>query len=213
MQTQLANQMDPESLPAGGQIVQENQKDQKTTDSTADRLVLSALALMRKQGYHKTTLEDIADDVCLPLEQVTACFATKADLCLQVIARHNEHLSEIFSKTEEQSNPRQRLSCLIDSLVDDGENLVKYGCPITRLFLDLKNESPELEKAATALVNRRLDWITEQFHLMSFVDEAPDLAARLAGALYGVTLLSSAAGDETILRNQLNQLKSWIRSM
>ncbi|TPD61801.1 TetR/AcrR family transcriptional regulator [Emcibacter nanhaiensis] len=205
--------MDPESLPAGGQTVQENQKDQTTTDTTADRLVLSALALMRKQGYHKTTLEDIADDVCLPLDKVTDCFATKADLCLQVLDRHNEHLSEIFSKTEEQSNPRQRLSSLIDSLVDEGESLVKYGCPITRLFLDLKNESPELEQAATALVNRRLEWITEQFRLMSFVDEAPDLAARLTGALYGVTLLSSAAGDETILRNQLNQLKSWIRSM
>ncbi|WP_417316927.1 TetR/AcrR family transcriptional regulator [Emcibacter sp.] len=214
MQTQIAEEAKTESLPTGGKAVKENSKSRDLKQINADRIVLSAIVLMRKKGYHKTTLEDISEDICLSVDEITNCFKSKDDICLKVIELHNSRLTEILEKTEEQSNPRQRLSCLIDSLIDEADELVQYGCPITRLYLDLKNESPAaLEKAARKLVSRRLEWVTEQFHHMSFVDDAPDLATRLAGALYGVTLLSSAAGDEAMLRNQFSQLKSWIRSM
>ncbi|WP_321394665.1 TetR/AcrR family transcriptional regulator [Emcibacter sp.] len=214
MQTQIANEANPESLPSGGKSGQGNSlKGRDLNNSEADRFVRSAIKLMREKGYHQTTFDDIAEDICVSVKEISDCFKSREDICLQVIAWHDARLSEIFVRTEEHSNPRQRLSCLIDSLIDEADVLVKYGCPITRLYLDLRNEGSKLEKAATKLIIRRLDWIKEQFHLMSFVDEAPDLATRLAGALYGVTLLSSAADDEAMLRNQMNQLKSWIRSM
>ena len=201
---------DPEPKPrqdSGGA------KDGTSLSPEARRIAEAAGTLIHEKGYHRVSLEEVAAVVATEASVVTSYFSSKEELCQRVMELHRESLTGLFDQTLEHSNPRQRLGQYLDCLAQEAETLVRYGCPITRLYVELQQESSSLAQPAAALFRLRLDWITEQFRMMGKVDEANDFAIRLTGALYGVTLLASAAGDQAVLKAQLLQLKSWIRSM
>jgi len=176
-------------------------------------IIQAAKTQFHHRGYQQSELDDIAADCGVEVVDIQAQFAEKNDLCRAVIADYIKEMKSNFREINEFGNARQRLSAYLDQLAEQADDLVKWGCPLTGLYVELSKCYDNLSDEAAELVNVRLEWITEQFVFMSKVDLADDLAHRLTGALHGVILIAQANKDPQVLKNQLTQLKLWIRSM
>jgi len=176
-------------------------------------LVQVAERLFSDRGYHKVKFSDIARAGGISTREAQNYFPSKADICHQVIDSHLKRQSARFAEIDQNGNPRQRLSRFLDDIAADADILMARGCPLTNLYFDVHKESGPLAAHAVALMHQRLDWISQQFILITQVDGPADFAERLASALIGISILARVSGSSRLIRNQINQLKSWIRLM
>lgn len=176
-------------------------------------LVQVALRLFHEQGYKKVTLGDIAKAAGVTVKETNDYFPSLPEICHGVIEAHLDNQTAHFEEINQNNNPRQRLSQYLDSLIENTDNLVAWGCPVTNLYFDVRREDDALSEHAAKLILNRLNWITEQFVLITRVADVSDLPERLTSAIHGMTLLAQATGRTDLIRTQVNQLKSWIRSM
>ncbi|MBL4802673.1 MAG: TetR family transcriptional regulator [Emcibacter sp.] len=176
-------------------------------------LIQVALRLFHEKGYGKVEMIDIAKAASMSIEEAKVYFASLQDICHQVIEAHGSNQTVLFDDISQNNNPRQRLSLYLDTLVADADVLIVRGCSITNLYFDVKREDSALADHAATLLQQRLDWIREQFVAITRVNNIPDLPERLDGAIHGISILAQVTGDARLIQNQVNQLKSWIRSM
>lgn len=186
---------------------------QHVIDDRKEIVVRVALRLFNVRGYGHVTISDIAKEAGVAKKEVQSYFPSMGDICHQVIEVHQATQKALFEDLNQNSNPRQRLSLYLDSLVEDAEEMIAFGCPITNLYFDVKREEKELADHGASLLQRRLDWIRQQFSLITRVDNILDLPERLDGAIHGISILAQVTGQGNLVRKQVNQLKSWIRSM
>ncbi len=176
-------------------------------------LVQVALRLFHEQGYGKVKFIDIAKSSGISNKEAQSYFSSKEEICHLVIDKHLDNQTAQFEEINENSNPRQRLSLYLDTLVENSDSLITYGCPMTDLYFDMKREDKPLADHAAEILKQRLDWIREQFVLITRVENIMDLHERLDSAIHGISILAQVTGSKQLIKHQVNQLKSWIRSM
>ncbi|MCF8475044.1 MAG: TetR/AcrR family transcriptional regulator [Emcibacter sp.] len=203
----LAENMDSPKTVKGGYSMKNGHQQQKYI------VIQAALRLFHENGYDKVKISDIARAASVTSGEVEEYFPSKQEICHKVIDSHLENQAKLFEDINQNSNPRQRLSLYLDTIVDDTESLIRRGCPLTNLYFDVRRQEEQLSGHVVKLLQQRLNWISEQFVLIMKVKEVPDLAERLASAIHGICILAQVTGDENLIRHQVNQLKSWIRSM
>ncbi len=176
-------------------------------------LVQSALRLFHEKGYGKVNFSHIAKAVGIANKEAQKYFSSKEDICHLVIDAHLANQKAQFEEIDLNNNPRQRLSLYLDNLFENVDSLIKFGCPLTNLYFDVKRDDQELADHAAELLLARLGWIREQFVLITQVEDIADIPERLASAIHGISLLAQVIDSEHLIRHQANQLKQWIRSM
>jgi len=176
-------------------------------------LVQVALRLFYEKGYGKVKFSDIAKGANVSVKTVQGYFSAPEEICHQVIDEHLANQAALFEKINQNSNARQRLSIYLDSFVDSTDSLIAWGCPLTNLYFDVKRAEGTLAAHASKLLQNRLDWIREQFVLITRVEDISDLPERLASAIHGIAIMAQVTGNDRLISGQVNQLKSWIRSM
>lgn len=176
-------------------------------------LVQVALRLFHTKGYNKVKFIDIAKAAGMTNKEAQSHFGSRTEICHLVIDAHLDKQKALFAKINQDSNPRQRLSLYLDDLVENTDTLIALGCAMTNLYFDVKREEKQLADHAAKILQQQLDWIREQFILVTRVENITDLPERLAGAIHGISILAQVTGNAALIRNQVNQLKSWIRSM
>lgn len=176
-------------------------------------LLQVALRLFHQQGYGKTTFANIAKAAGMTRKDAQTYFSTREEICHQVIDHYLADQSTQFEEINQNSNPRQRLSLFLDSIVENTDSLISRGCPLTGLYIDVQREGGPLADHVTKILQHRLDWIREQFVLIMRVESVTDLPERLTSAVHGISILAQVTGNDRLISCQVNQLKSWIRSM
>src|SRR5258708_18233482 len=89
-----------------------------SADKRAD-LVAGAAGLLHEQGFHRTTLADVAHRASVPLGNVYYYFRTKEALAEAVIAAHEQALRERFASWDAaHRDPRARLRRLVRAPLD-----------------------------------------------------------------------------------------------
>ncbi|HEC01305.1 MAG TPA: TetR/AcrR family transcriptional regulator [Sphingomonadales bacterium] len=176
-------------------------------------LIEVARRLFHERGYGKVKLSDIAKAAGLTQKETQLYFSSPQDICVSVIESHSQSQNALFEDINQNTNPRQRLSLYLDSVIENTDILIARGCPMTNLYFDVKREDRNLASEAAELLKQRLEWIRAQFVEIMRVENNTDLPERLTGAIHGIAILAQVTGNPDLIRNQVNQLKSWIRSM
>src|SRR5271170_269860 len=152
-------------------------------------LVASATRLLHEQGFHRTTLADVASAAKVPLGNLYYYFKTKDALAEAVIQAHEEALRERFAQwTSTHCEPRARLRCLVRAPLDFADSVIQFGCPHGSLCQELEKLGPDapLAKAGARLLGVYIEWVEEQFRALGFGRrEARALAADLVAAVQG----------------------------
>ena len=183
------------------------------TKALSATIVNGAKKVFLKKGYAATNVEDIVKTAQISAREFEDCFNSIEEVGLKVLQSYRQELKKQLKKYEENDNPRQRLSMFLDSYFDDAERLAKEGCPVFSLYYDVRNMGNALTETAVDILEIQHKWIDEQFIIMLKTESGVDQGDRLMSAICGLTLLAKLTGNAQMFKNQIIQLRSWIRSM
>ena len=167
------------------------------TSNKRERLLDAAKELIHHQGYHQTSLADIARASDVPLGNVYYYYKTKEDIGNAVIEDRLQNLRTWFDELAQQPDPLKRLLGFLDMPLRLQDVVAKYGCPVGSLCQELNKEATHLSQHADSMIQLQLEWLTQQFRELKRRD-ARDLALQLLSTLQGASLLASSLHDPAI---------------
>lgn len=178
-----------------------------------ERLVASAKRLIHEQGYNRTTLADIAQDARVPLGNVYYYFKTKEALAQAVLDERIQLFEESIARWDTLPSPRERLLALLDELPEDRQKIARYGCPVGSLCQELDKSRSSLAIHADGIIQRQLQWISEQFQQLGHADKAAGLAMQFMVSLQGLHLMANVMNDPEVAESQLSSLRHWLGNL
>src|SRR5271168_5579430 len=157
-------------------------------------LVTAATVLLHEQGFHRTTLADVADRASVPLGNLYYYFKTKEALAEAVIAAHEQALHARFASWDAaHRDPRARLRRLVRAPLDVSDRVIQFGCPHGSLCQELEKLGARtpLARSGARLLSVYIDWAKGQFSEHGFARrEANALATELVAAVQGTMLVA-----------------------
>ncbi|CAN5645723.1 TetR/AcrR family transcriptional regulator [soil metagenome] len=173
-------------------------------------LVGAAKRLLHRQGFHRTTLADVAADAKVPLGNVYYYFKTKEALAEAVILAHEDALCGRFAEwTNAHTDPQKRLRCLVRAPLDASDSVIQFGCPHGSLCQELEKlgEGAPLARASSRLLSVYVTWVETQFRELGAGRESRALALQLVAAIQGTMLLASTLRSPELLSRQLRRIE------
>jgi TetR/AcrR family transcriptional repressor of nem operon len=183
------------------------------SDDKRAEFVRAAARLLHVQGFHRTTLVDVAGRAKVPRGNVYH-FKTKEALAEAVIASHEAALRErCASWTAAHHDPELRLRCLVRAPLDAAEGVSQFGCPHGSLCQELEKLGPDapLAKAGARLLAVYVGWANEQFRALGCTPrESRALAADLVAAVQGTMLVAHTMRSRDLLKHHLRRVERWL---
>ncbi len=181
----------------------------RTTDKR-DRLIKAAKVLIRKQGFHLTTLADIAQEADVPLGNVYYYFKTKEAIGEAVIESRSHELQESMASWEEASSPADRLFAFVQYEVEHAEETARSGCAIGGLCQELAKQGGQLADAAAKLMNDMIDWSEKQFKAAGLGSSSREVANQYVALVQGMTLLTNTFKEPKLMVNFSQSIRTWL---
>jgi TetR/AcrR family transcriptional repressor of nem operon len=177
-----------------------------------ERLIQTAVTLVHQQGFHQTTLADIAQQAHVPLGTVYYFFKTKEAIGEALVEYYLRIYREACQQWDSESDPKDRLQAFVQAMLGDGQRLSQSGCPIGTLCSELHKQSGSLALHASEIFNELLAWLATQFRALGKREQSEDLAVHLLSAVEGATLLTQNFHTSEYIEREAEQLTQWIRS-
>lgn len=182
------------------------------TSDKRERLVDAANKLIHQQGFHRTTLADIASESGVPLGNVYYYFKTKEEICDAVIEERKKDLSSTLDSCCKSRGPKKALLRLLKSMVEASDEIAETGCPHGRLCSELSNQITGLNNSADDCLKVLLEWSAEQFQAMG-LKGAKELSFEFVSRIQGAVLLGNSLHDARQMKKQLNALGAWLDTL
>lgn len=175
------------------------------------KIVDVANKLFYQRGYNQTSFAEIAEAVGIPKGNFYYYFKSKDDLLAAVIDHRIMQMTSMLAEWDAQYNqPKERLHRFISMLLNSEENLVRYGCPMGSLNVELSKTQPEMQAKAKEMFAVFVDWLKWQFDALGHGSEARELALHFMARAQGVSLITNAYSDAVFLHHEVEQINRWI---
>lgn len=128
------------------------------TSGTRELIIDTAERLFARDGFHATSLRDIAKDAGIHVGSISYHFASKEGLLLEIYRRHcrpmNQRRAELLREAERIADPDQRLEAILRAYVlpafSSGSDLAGGGARFTRLRAVMSAEGNDAVKEVIA---------------------------------------------------------------
>lgn len=182
---------------------------------TREKLVTIADTLFYENGYANTSFSDVAKESGIPKGNFYYHFKSKDDLLKAVIDHRLDIIRNLLEDCEKQyNNSRDRLKRIIDILKNETDNVLKYGCPMGSLNVELGKHRDILQNQAAIMFTKFIQWCQAEFKGLDYDDqEAKYNAMHLISTLQGAALLANVYNDDTFIKRETLELKKWIDSI
>jgi TetR/AcrR family transcriptional regulator, transcriptional repressor for nem operon len=179
-----------------------------------DRLIQTAVTLVHQQGFHQTTLADIAQQAQVPLGTVYYFFKTKEAIGEALVEHYLRNYREACQMWNSDPDPKARLEAFLQHMLSDSQRLSQSGCPIGTLCAELhKQGGGPLAHQASEIFNELLAWLATQFRALGKGEESPDLAVHLLSAVEGAILLTQSFQAPEYCVREARRLQEWIATL
>ena len=178
----------------------------RNADETRAALIDAAKELYHHQGFHRTTLADVAMKAQVPVGSIYYYYRSKEALALAVIQGHAEDIRGRFAEWDELHDPRQRLTALLASSAHYAGIFARYGCPYGTLAVEIDKGEDALVEPVSKLLMLYVDWVTRQYAELGVGEQAEALALNFVASMQGAYLLANAFRNPDLLRNELARL-------
>ena len=169
------------------------------------KLIQTAKKLIHRQGYHQTTLADIAENSGITVGNIYYYFKTKEQLVQAIVDERTQRFKALTKEWEKEPNPNKRLQLFLEMPSIINKAIAEKGCPVGSLLQELNKSGEIAPNAASATIQAHLDWVTEQFRLLG--KENPlTLAYNFISTIQGGCLLANSLNDPDILKIQIERL-------
>lgn len=177
-------------------------------------IVSTANELFYQRGYHQTSLANIADACGIPKGNFYFYFKTKDDILTAVVDDREERLKVRLEEWgKEYADPLDRLLRMSEIVVRDWSEIVRYGCPMGTLALELGKQDDEPRRHALCQFELMLTWAEAQFAALLGPRDARKLARQMLVRMQGASVLANAFADETWLFEEQRAIAEWLEAM
>ena len=175
------------------------------------RIIEAASMLFYQQGFNQTSFSEIADEARIPRGNFYYYFKSKDDILAAVIDDRIKRIRTMLGEWDTQyTSPRDRLHRFLTMLLKSEEELVRYGCPIGSLAVELSKTQLAMQSKAKDMFDVFVEWLIPQFEALGHQSDARQLALRLLAKGQGVSVISNAYADSTFLRTEVADINNWI---
>jgi AcrR family transcriptional regulator len=179
------------------------------TSDKREKLIGAAKSLIHRQGFHRTTLADIAAEAEVPLGNVYYYFKTKEDLCQAVLEQRKQELQRILGDCCLNSSPRANLKRFLRYIRQDSEEVAECGCPHSGLSQELRKMASPLTETAGGTMQVLIDWAAGQFRELG-VKRPEEKGFEFIARVQGTMLLGHSLHDPARLKRQLQAINAWL---
>jgi len=182
--------------------------------STRERIVDAADRLFYERGYEPTSFADIANAVEISRGNFYHHFKSKDDILHAVIELRLEKTRGMLEAWERQgARPEERIRSFIRILITNEALIRQYGCPVGTLCTELAKLGHASRAEASALFTLFRTWLRRQFELLGHEADADPLALHVLARSQGVAVLFNAFGDPCFVRQEVDQICTWLSSL
>ncbi len=176
-------------------------------------IVDAANTLFYQRGYNQTSFTDIAEAAAVPRGNFYYYFKSKDEILGAVIDARAERIRAMLASWDaEIDDPGQRLNRFAQMVRNSEKEVVRYGCPMGSLNIELGKAQPQLKAKAKKMFDLFRDWLGTQIAALGHQD-ATELALSLLGRAQGIAVIAHVYGDRAYLRQQLEELDIWINAL
>ena len=184
------------------------------SERTRQRIVDAANQLFYRKGYNRTSFSDVVDAAEVPRGNIYYYFKTKDDILKAVIANRLEIISAMLGEWDKNiSQPLDRLERFVRIMYDSTPALLRSGCPMGSLAVELAKDQPQLKEEAKALFDLFQRWLANQFIDLGYPEEARDLSLRLLARGQGLIVIAQVYQDPGFLERGTQELNRWIEEL
>ena len=184
------------------------------SERTRQRIVDAANQLFYRKGYNRTSFTDVVDAAEVPRGNIYYYFKTKDDILKAVIANRLEIISVMLGDWDKSiSQPLDRLERFVRIMYDSTPALLRSGCPMGSLTVELAKDQPQLKEEAKALFDLFQRWLANQFIDLGYPEEARDLSMRLLARGQGLIVIAQVYQDPGFLERGTHELNRWIEEL
>jgi TetR/AcrR family transcriptional repressor of nem operon len=181
-------------------------------ESNRRRIVEAANELFYHKGYNQTSFSDIADASGLSRGNFYYYFKTKDDILDAVIDYRLDGIRAMLTEWEQTiPEPRDRLKRYVKILLNEEDDLLRYGCPVGSLTVELSKTQLAQQSRAREMFDAFQEFLRRQFAFLGYTESqahahALDLLARTQGA----SLITNVYSDPGFLHRQVQNTYSWL---
>ena len=175
------------------------------------RIVDAANRLFYRQGFNQTSFSDIADAAQIPRGNFYYYFRSKDEILKAIIEQRIGSIRAMLEDWDQQyPAPKQRLKRYVQILLNEEKDVLRYGCPMGSLNVELSKTQLVQQSQAAEMFSIFLDWLKEQFQELGYGRTARDQALHLVARMQGVSLIGNVYKDPRLLRKEAKSLQQWI---
>jgi TetR/AcrR family transcriptional repressor of nem operon len=180
---------------------------------TRAEIVAEADRLFYQGGFEHTSFAEIAGAVQIARGNFYYHFKSKDEILAAVIARRVETTNALLARwTADNPTPRARLLAFVHILEANGDEIMRYGCPVGSLAVELSKLMHEAHGGAVSLFDLFRDWLSGQFRALGSADPNA-LALHLLMRSQGVAVLYAAYRDARFVAREMAAMEDWIDSV
>jgi TetR/AcrR family transcriptional repressor of nem operon len=187
---------------------------------TKRKLVDASVGLMRKQGFHATTVDDICSAAGVTKGGFFHYFKSKEEVAKATVEWFGESKAREFREASfrKLTDPLDRVFGRLDYAKTSvgGANSVTKGCPIGMLAQELSFTHPELRDVCQDYFSRLAADLTEDLaeakalHTPAVDFNPKDVAMLYVSMLQGSMMLAKTAETNTVLMENVEQFRSYL---
>ncbi|MEE8379501.1 MAG: TetR/AcrR family transcriptional regulator [Gammaproteobacteria bacterium] len=181
-----------------------------TEQSRREHIIDAANDLFHKQGYNKTSIADIANQLGITKGNLQYHFRSKDDLLAAIINARMENMANALQRFEkENADPKERLKRIVQMVQDEQEGLISYGCSIGSINVELGKGQRPLQQLSLQMFEQQKEWIEQAFTELG-KENAKTLSMHMLSMIQGAVLMSYAYNDGKVLQKECGFIKQWI---
>lgn len=185
----------------------------ETRQDNRERIITAANRLFYIKGYNQTSFADVADEIGISKGNLHYHFRSKDDLLEAIITLRMQSIKHSLEEWDEEfPEPKDKLRRFAQMLVNEETDLVRYGCPLGSLNMELGKCQQELRDKSREMFELYRHWLENIFVQMERKDSA-ELSIHLLTMMQGTTLMTYVYADSRMLKNEYKRIIEWIEML
>ena len=178
-----------------------------------DRIIGKANRLFYTKGYNQTSFADVANDVGITKGNLHYHFRSKDDLLESVIDYRLKTITEQLAQWDEQfPDAKDKLRRFAQMLLNEQNDLVRYGCPLGSLNVELGKCQLNLKSKAKQMFDLFQQWLEKTFKELG-KKNSKSLSQHLIAMAQGAALVGYVYSDAKLIKEEYMNINDWIDSL
>ncbi|MES9957676.1 MAG: TetR/AcrR family transcriptional regulator [Sedimenticola sp.] len=184
------------------------------SEMTQQRIIDAANQLFYRKGYNRTSFTDVVEEADVPRGNIYYYFKTKDDMLKAVIQHRMRIISTMLTEWEKSiPEPLDRLERFVQIMYDSTPSLMRSGCPMGSLNMELAKDQPELKEESKKLFDLFQQWLAQQFVTMGYPDEAQELSRQLLARGQGTIVIAQVYQDPGFIERSIKDINRWLENL